>query len=64
MKVELLYLISPTAPLGRCAVVPLGNLIALVTADDSTPEKIEAINGVDGSGDFTMRLNVNGAKIW
>ena len=20
--------------------------------------------GVDGSGDFTMRLNVNGAKIW
>jgi hypothetical protein len=38
--------------------------IALVTADDSTPEKIEAINGVDGSGDFTMRLNVNGAKIW
>ena len=35
--------------------------VALVTADDSDPVALE---GADGSGDFTMRLNVNGAKIW
>jgi beta-galactosidase/beta-glucuronidase len=35
--------------------------VALVTADDSDPSKLD---GVDGSGNFTMRMNVNGAKIW
>ena len=31
----LLYLISPTAPLGLCAVVPPGSLMALVVAEAS-----------------------------
>lgn len=34
---------------------------ALVTANDSDPS---VLSGVDGSGDFTMRFNVNGASIF
>ena len=34
--------------------------VALVTADDSDPAKLA---GKDGSGDFTMRMNVNGAQV-
>lgn len=36
-------------------------VVALVTADDSDPKKIE---GKDGSGTLTMRFRVNGANLW
>src|SRR6056300_655530 len=36
VSVDQLYLISPTGPLGRCAVVPFGSLMALVTPDASS----------------------------
>lgn len=35
--------------------------VALVTGDDSEPTKLQ---GKDGSGEFTMRINCNGAQIW
>ena len=35
--------------------------LALVTANDTIPE---AIAGLDGSGNLTMRFKVNGASIW
>jgi hypothetical protein len=35
--------------------------LALVTADDTSPA---ALQGVEGSGNFTMRLRVNGANIF
>jgi hypothetical protein len=37
---------------------------SLGTNIKKTPKNVAFSLGVDGSGDFTMRLNVNGAKIW
>lgn len=35
--------------------------VALVTGDDADPSTLA---GGDGTGNYTMRLNVNGAKLW
>lgn len=69
MGAQALYNLSasftPAAGSGAPAVAVSRRLgfrfVALVTANDTDPSTID---GVDGSGSFTMRLNVNGAKIW
>ena len=57
---------TPSGGGGGGAVISDSRMIGfrvlyLVTGNDTDPS---ALAGVDGSGDFTMRLAVNGARIW
>lgn len=50
----------PSAPVSATRAIGF-RVFTLVTANDTDPS---SLSGVDGSGDLTMRWNVNGAKIW